>query len=144
MADIFGYNNSVRSEGQVASSEFASITAGKKQSLVQNVTASYGQTVTPVNQLGDTQIYWITGQPQGSLEITKLVGSSGFFDGWKGLDCGKISNLAVNINGDRCGFSGSGNLTFTGGVIESVSVTLGTQRLTVSENCKIKVASLSA
>lgn len=144
MADIFGYNNNVKSEGQVASSEFASVTVGSKQSLVQSVIADYGQTVTPVSQVGDTQIYWITGQPQGTLNITKLVGSGGFFEGWKGLECGKVNNLAVSLDGGRCGFSGAGNLTFNGGVIQRVNVTLGTGQMTIGENCVIQIASLSA
>ena len=142
--DIFGYDKPVKSEGQIASSDFAAVTVGNKQSLVQSVTVDYGQQITPVSQIGDTQIYWVTSRPEGTLNVSKLVGSSGFFDGWKNLDCGKISNLAVSVDGGRCGFTGSGNLTFTGGVIQSVSVRLGTDQTTIGETCVVKIASLGA
>lgn len=142
--DVFNYENSVRNSGEIASADFAAIFTGEKQALVQSVSVEYGQQIEAVTQVGDTQVYWIPGRPQGSLNVTKLVGAGGFFKGWQGKACGRIENLRVSVNGGRCGFSGAGNLTFDGGVVKSFSANLGSQAMTISESVTIQIASLSA
>ena len=145
MADVFGYENNIKSSGQVASADFAIISIGNtgRNSLVQSVSATYQQRVEEITQVGDTQIYWLPGRPQGQIQISKLVGSGGFFNDWKG-ECGKINAMSINMSGGRCGFSGGGNVTFDGGVVESLSLQLGTDRQTVAASATIKVASMSA
>ena len=143
MADIFGYEQTAKSSGQIASADYAVVTVGSKNSLVQSVDASYTQKIEEISQVGDTQIYWLPGRPQGSLKVDKLVGSGGFFSGWSLANCGRINNATVNVAGGRCGFSGSGSLSFTGGVVENISMRLGTQQQTIAESVSIKVASIS-
>lgn len=144
MQDIFNYNRTSKSAGQVASSEFAVISLGGKQSLVQSVTVQYGQTIQPIVQIGDVNIYLMAGRAQGSVQASKLVGGGGFLSGWKGKECGKISSMSVNMNGGRCGFSGGGSLSFDGGILESVNITLSAEQLQISESATIKIASMSA
>lgn len=144
MQDIFNYNRTSKSAGQVASSEFAVISMGGKQSLVQSVTVQYGQQVTPLTQIGDVNIYFMAGRAQGSVTCAKLVGAGGFLAGWRGSDCGKITPMSVNLAGGRCGFSGSGSLTFDGGILESVTITLSSEQLQISESAQIRIASMSA
>lgn len=144
MQDIFNYNRSSKSAGQVASSEFAVISMGGKQSLVQSVTVNYGQMVTPITQVGDVNIYFMAGRAQGSVNCAKLVGAGGFLSGWRGAECGKITPMSVNLSGSRCGFVGKGSLTFDGGILESVTITLSAEQLQISESATIKIASMSA
>ncbi len=144
MQDIFTYNRTARSSGEVASSEFAVISMGGKQSLVQSVQANYGQTIETVTQIGDVNVYWMPGRAQGAVSCSKLVGSGGFLSGWRGTECGKITPMSVNVSGGRCGFTGSGSLTFDGGIIENVSISLNSQQLQISESAQIRVASMAA
>ena len=143
MADIFGYDKPAKSSGQVASADFALVSVGSKNALVQSVEASYTQKIEEVTQVGDTQIYWLPGKPSGAVSISKLVGSGGFLSGWSLSDCGKISSANVKVNGGRCGFTGSGTLSFSGGVVETVSIRLGSQQQTIAETINMRVASLS-
>lgn len=144
MPDVFGYDQTVNTSGSIASSQYAAVTTGSKQMLVQSVNVTYGQQVDTVTVVGDTNVYWIPGKPSGTLDISKLVGSGGFFDGWKGQTCGKISNLAVNVDGSYCNFTGTGSMSFANGVITRLTMSLGTDRLTIAQGCSIQVASLSA
>jgi hypothetical protein len=147
MADIFGYDKPANSSGQVASSDFAAITIGSKNSLVQNVTASYTQRVEEITQVGDSQIYWLPGSPQGKLDVDKLVGVGKFFEGWQLDNCGKIASASVSLGGggsNKCNLAGSGTISFAGAVVESVSIKLGSQQKTIGETISVKVTSLSA
>lgn len=143
MADIFGYDKPAKSSGQIASADYAAVSVGGKNALVQSVDASYTQKIEEIMQVGDTQVYWLPGRPQGNLSVSKLVGSGGFFAGWTLSDCGKINNATVNVSGGRCGFTGNGSLSFTGGVVERVDMKLGTGQQTVAETISIRVASMS-
>ena len=143
MADLFGYTRSGNSLGQVASSEFAAVNVGGKLALVQSANVSYAQQIDEVKAVGDSNIYWIPGRPSGSISVTKLVGTGGFFSGWNAGQCGQINSLSVNLQGGSCGFSGSGSLSFTGAVIESFSLELNSQSQTISETAQIKVATIS-
>jgi hypothetical protein len=148
MADIFGYEKPISSSGQVASADFALITVGGKNSLVQDVGVNYAQRVEEVTQVGDSQIYWLPGRTQGSLSITKLVGTGKFFEGWGLENCGVIASASVSLRGggggSKCALSGTGTLSFAGAVAESFSVKLGAQQQTIAESINIKIASLSA
>lgn len=144
MQDIFNYNRSTKSSGQIASSEFAVVSMGGQQSLVQNVLVNYGQQVTPITQLGDVNIYLMGGRAQGTVNCTKLVGAGGFLDGWKNRDCGKITPMSVNLSGSRCGFVGRGGLSFDSGLLQNVTITLSSEQLQISESATIAIASLSA
>ena len=142
MPDVFSYPTNSRTEGQVASADFAFISIGEgKNSLVQNVDVTYQQQIDEVMQVGDTQIYWLPGRPQGRINIQQLVGTDGFFRGWQ-RPCGLINTASVSIQGGRCDFQGSGSLEFSGSVIESLNVQLNTSRQTIVEGANIRVSSM--
>ncbi len=143
MADLFGYNRSGTSLGQVASSEFAAVNIGGKLALVQSAEVTYAQQIDEVKAVGDSNIYWLPGRPSGSINVTKLVGSGGFFDGFTAGTCGQISGVSVNLSGGECGFSGAGSLSFTGAVIQQFSLSMSSQNQTISETAQIKVATIS-
>ena len=143
MADLFGYNRSGAALGQVASSEFAAVNIGGKLALVQSAEVSYSQQVDEVKAVGDSNVYWLPGRPTGSINVSKLVGTGGFFSGWGQGQCGQINALSVNLVGGNCGFSGGGSLSFTGAVVETFSLSMNSQNQTISETANIKVATIS-
>lgn len=143
MADLFGYSRTGNAIGQVASSEYAAVSAGSKLALVQSVAVQYQQQIDEVKAVGDSNIYWVPGRPSGSITVEKLVGSGNFFSGWSAGQCGEISSLSVNLQGGACGVSGGGSLSFTGAVVESFSLNMSSQNHTVSESATIKVATIS-
>lgn len=143
MADLFGYNRTGASLGQVASSEFAAVNVGGKLALVQSANVTYAQQIDEVKAIGDSNIYWLPGRPSGSIQCSKLVGTGGFFSGWNQGQCGQIQAMSVNLSGGNCGFTGGGSLSFTGAVIEQFSLEMSSQNQTISESAQIKVATIS-
>ena len=146
--DFFGYSREVKPNGQITSSEFATLYMGGKMDLVQNVTAQYGQSVNAKFEVGSPTLYWVTGQPQGSVNFGRLVGRGGFLSRFGELkdSCGKIVKLHIGLDGTGgCtaaqGAGGSG-VNFDGGVPESLQIQFSAGTLEVSEGVAIKVASL--
>lgn len=149
MADIFGYDNNVKNDGKlVASADFAAIKIGNYSSgstaLTQSLNITYQQRVEEITQVGSPQIHWLQGRPSGNVQISKLVGSGGFFEGWKG-DCGIISPISVGFDGatGKCTAASTGSLTASGAVVESVSLQMSNDRQTIASSASIKIASLS-
>ena len=146
MADVFSYQNNIKTDGQVASADYARIAisaGGQRNSLVQSVDVNYQQQIEEVTQVGDTQIYWLPGRPQGRIGIQALVGSTGFFKDWK-APCGKIDMATITVQGGKCGFQGTGSLFFSGAIVERLSANLNTGRQTISHGADIRVASMSS
>jgi hypothetical protein len=148
MADIFGYNSNVKSTGQIASADFASITVGGTKSngeggaLVQSLNITYQQRLEEIMQVGSPQIHWLPGRPSGNLEISKLVGSGGFFKDWKGK-CGIITPVSVSVSGGECGFSGSGSLRVDLAVVERVSMQVSSDKQTIASSAAVRIAGLT-
>jgi hypothetical protein len=144
--DIFTYENRVSHQGEIASSEFAIVSIGAgstRNALVQSLTVQYNQQIEEVTQVGDSQIYWMPGRPSGEVNITTLVGTGGFFQGWQ-APCGLIGSASVGVQGGKCRFNGKGTLRFDGAVVQGVSVQISTQQQTISQSAIIKIASLEA
>ncbi len=144
MEDIFTYKNTAITSGQVASADFARIAVskgGRVNSLVQSCEVSYGQQIEEVTQVGSTQIFWLPGNPRGNISISTLVGADGFFNDWAG-ECGKIDSATIDVKGGACGFKGNGSLTFSGGVVESLTANISTGRKTIVQGAQVRVASM--
>jgi hypothetical protein len=100
--------------------------------------------VETVVQIGDPTIHWVPGRPVGQINIGKLVGDGGFFQGVRSANCGKITPLSIALNGGSCGYSARGNINFAGGIVESLSLNLSSAAMTLSEQIGIRCSSLSA
>lgn len=143
MEDFFGYDRNVKSAGQIGSSEFAVITVGSVQSLVQRVSVNYGQDIRTVFAVGDTNVYWIPGHAFGTMDVSTLVGKSGFFAGWKGQKCGSIDKLSIKAGRGTC-FSGTDStIRFDGGVLERVTAEITAGTLEMNQNVTVRVASMA-
>jgi len=144
MKDVFSYDNNIKTSGQIASSDFARISVkagGGKNSLVQSVDVSYRQQIEEITQVGSTQIFWLPGRPQGSINMGSLVGSEGFFRDWQAA-CGKIDTASIQIQGGQCQFEGKGSLFFSGAIVEQLTANLSTGRQTITQGATIRTASM--
>lgn len=145
--DILGYKRDVRPNGQLFSSEFATISMGGRMALVQNVQASYGQTVTPMFEVGSPTLYWLTGQPMGQVQVGRLVGRGGFFDSFGSVEdsCGRLLGLKIGLDGTggcSAAQAGGSGLSFDGGVVENLTASFSAGELQVQEGATIRVASM--
>lgn len=140
--DFFGYNRTVGTSNQLSSSEFASLTVGSRVMLCQSVQASYQQEIKPIYEIGNPSIFFVPGHASGSVTFSRLAGEGGFFSALRGTQCGQISPVSINSEGGAC-FASSGNLNFDGAVIRSVSLTMNTGAIEITEQAEILVASMN-
>lgn len=88
--DFYGYDRA--KVGQyIYSSDYAALffanTAGgsgvsaQKAGLVQSAAVSYQHNVQPRFEAGSHELYWLTGQALGTLQVGRLVGDKGLLDG---------------------------------------------------------------
>ena len=144
--DVFSYDNNIKTEGQIASADFARIAVSAKggaNALVQSVDVSYRQQIEEVTQVGSTQIYWLPGRPQGTIGMGSLVGAEGFFKDWQS-PCGRLDTATIKVQGGRCNFQGGGSLFFSGAIVESLSANITTGRQTISQGAQIRTAGMKA
>lgn len=52
-----------------------------KAGLIQNAAVSYQQNVQPRFEAGSHELYWLTGQAMGSVQVGRLIGDRGILDG---------------------------------------------------------------
>jgi hypothetical protein len=144
MDDFFGYHRNASSSGsKIASSEFAIISIGGAQALVQRVSVNYGQEIRTVFAVGDTNVYWLPGHAFGTLDVTTLVGKEGFFAGWRGTKCGSISPLSVRAGRGICWSTSDSTINFDGGMMEKISADINQGQLEMQQSVSIRVASLA-
>lgn len=147
MNEFFGYERTGNSMAQVISSEYATVSlAGAEVSLVQSVNADYQQEVRPVMAIGDPNLYWVSGHPQGTVQIQRMCGKTGFLSAFRGGRCGRIDSMMVNATrGQVCadGVTGGGRAVFTGGILMGVGFNMRAGQTEIFETATIRVASLS-
>lgn len=146
MRDVFSYDNNIKTNGQVASADFARVSVkagGGRNALVQTVDVGYRQQIEEVTQVGSTQIYWLPGRPQGSISINSLVGADGFFADWQS-PCGRIDTASISVSGGKCDYNGQGSLFFSGAIVESLTANITTGRQTITQGAQIRTAGMRA
>lgn len=88
--DFFGYERA--NVGQyIYSSDYAALyfanspggttAAAQKAGLVQSAAMSYQHNVQPRFEAGSHELYWLTGQSLGTLQVGRLVSDKGILDG---------------------------------------------------------------
>ena len=122
----------------------------KRAGLVQNVQASYQQSVLPRFEAGSSELFWVTGQSQGSVGCGRLVsfqglleginvgqGSSDLRNGILGAVTIKIGKLAGQLRQVQLPQS---QLIMKGCVLQGYSTSFTTGALEVAESMAIQVA----
>jgi len=142
MKSIFNTTRNKPALGRVASSEYALINVGGRTELIQSVQGSYGRQVQSYHEVGTPNVAWVSGSEEGALQIQRLVGKNGFFDGWTGDTCGIIKPVAINLSGGPCVAVATGGLQFHDAIVESVSFQLAVTPA-ITESVSIKVGTLA-
>ncbi len=140
---IFNTQRTVKSSGQVASSEYALVTIGGRTELGQSVSGTYTRQIRDLYELGSTTVLWLTGREMGNMTFNRLVGGKGFFDGWEGEDCGEIRPVSINLSGGPCVAAASGGLQFQSIMIEGLNFSMSTGALEITEGITMRFASMS-
>lgn len=146
--DFFGYTRDVNANGQIATSEWATLSIGSRMSLVQSANWSYQQTVNPKYEAGSAALYWVQGQPSGTIRFSRAVGKGGFLSAFSDLrnSCGSLLNLSIGLDGEggcvKAGFGGSA-IQFSGGVAQSVEGSFQAGLLDVTEGANIMCATMT-
>ena len=122
----------------------------QRAGLVQNVQASYQQSVLPRFEAGSSELYWVTGQAQGSVGCGRLVSYQGLLDGINvgqgtsdlrngilGSVTIKIGKLAGQLRQVQLPQS---QLIMKGCVLQGYSTSFTTGALEVAESMAIQVA----
>lgn len=118
--------------------------------LVQNVQAAYQHSVLPRFEAGSSELFWVTGQAQGSVAMGRLVAYNGLLDGLNpgtgqtDLRNGILGGVNIKI-GKLAGALRSVNipqsqLIMAGCVLQGYSCSFTTGALEVSEMTAISVA----
>lgn len=142
MEDFLGYQRTGNPRAQIISSEFAKITIGGQISLIQSFSATYQHDVRPVYEVGTSQIRWVTGHPRGQMQVSRIVGNTGFFQAFGGGgDCGHLSTIAVSATrGPECtnvNVSTNSRIRFSGAILQGINVNIQAGRVEVIEGASI-------
>lgn len=145
--DYFGYSRQVKAPGEVLSSEFATlaIDGGDQLLLLQNCTVNYQHAVQPVFEAGTPDLYWVTGQPQGSCGITRAVGKEGFLSKFNGgRSCAELRSLNVALNGrGGCVQATAGKgVAMSGCMPQAIGFSFGAGQLQMQESLTLLIANL--
>lgn len=140
--DFFGYNRTIGSSSELASSEYAVLSIGSKVNLCQSVNASYQQEIKPVYEVGNASVHYIMGHAGGNITFARLAGAGKFWSNLASSNCGQINAVSINSNGSAC-YAGGGSLNFDGAAVQRVSLTINTGAIEISEEATIMVASMS-
>ena len=133
--DFFGYNRTIGSSSELASSEYAVLSIGSKVNLCQSVNASYQQEIK-------ASVHYIMGHAGGNITFARLAGAGKFWPNLASSNCGQTNAVSINSNGSAC-YAGGGSLNFDGAAVQRVSLTINTGAIEISEEATILVASMS-
>ena len=144
--DFFGFEKTVKTDGQIITGNFASISANGAMALVQSVNASYNRQIISMFEAGSSTLYYLNGNSEGQVTINGAVGKSGFFKNFRDIasSCGAINKLSIDIlSGSKCSVGGSGGITFSGGLAEGFNIAYQAGPMAVTEGAQIRCGSMN-
>ncbi len=155
--DFFGYERA--NVGQyIFSSDYAALyfansaggaaVASSKAGLVQSAAVSYQHNVQPRFEAGSHELYWLTGQSLGSVQVGRLIGDRGILDGVRhgntpnNIRKGVLGGVEFKIG--RLGLQGISMkqevLMMTGCVLSAYGISFNVGGLEVQESMTIQTA----
>lgn len=140
--DFFGYDRQVGAVESISSSEALRITGVGGNDLIQSISLQYGQQIRTLFAVGTSNIYFVGGQSQGTLDFERVSACGNMFDGLDGANCGKIGTITLSGNGASSCFCAPGGVTLTDCMLESVSLRAQAGQVEVLEGGRIRVATL--
>jgi hypothetical protein len=140
MQNILGKNRTVKATKQFASPEYFSLTGVGGRGLVQQVRAAFARRIDSIYVVGDTSVYWGFQGGEGSLSISRFVGTA-FFSGSGGSACGIISSVTGGVTGSECS-AGGAKVTFEQLALQDVGFQVTAGETTIVETLNYKVGNL--
>lgn len=154
------YNYEREKSGQfIVSSDYVLLSleseGGIASALMQDSNVRYEQRVNLVPEMGSHEMYFLTGQAQGSAAVNRLVGTGGLMAAIKpggsgNINKGVMSALSVTVKDPlgnvavADGASSFDNIIETHGVVmRSVTWSTSAQNLTLAEAMEFVICSLS-
>jgi hypothetical protein len=142
MADFFGYNRAAKSTNEIASSEALTVAGIGGADLIQNISIQYGQQIRPLFAVGNSNIYFVGGQAQGTLDFERLSACGNMLDGLGG-DCGVMGTITISGGAASSCFCAPGGVSLDSPMLESVSIRATAGQIEVLEGGRIRFASLN-
>lgn len=144
--DIFGYKKDVKSK-EILSADFATISfADEKAKLIQSVDGSYSHQVVPKFEAGSSALYWVSGQPMGSLQLSRVVGSKGWFQSFAdtNISCAVLKPITVRLDGDNLCQAEVSNKTLKleDAILETLKFSYSAGSLDITEAVTMKVSKM--
>jgi hypothetical protein len=144
--DFLGYDRSVKAK-EILSADFAKLQFGdEKAKLVQSVSGTYGHQIQAMYEAGSSALYWVNGQPSGSLQISRVIGSKGWFYLFNGTNvaCTLLEPITVKLDGDTCNLSTERDtIKLEDSILESISFSYGAGDLKITENVQLRVSKIT-
>lgn len=152
MADIFG-NNAVYGKTGIVHAENVkmSVSKGVQENLgtylVQSITIRYGRPIQFIAEVGSGTSYGFSGSPQGTMSVTKFVGTKTLSDifGTPGQGIWKVPSGANDTPSTIVIRDLGGNIKYTlgGCVVTSISPSISATGGPVGESAEILFGSCS-
>jgi hypothetical protein len=145
--DLFGYKRDTQAK-EILSTDYAVLSVGdEKAKLVQSVRASYSHRVEPRYEAGSSSLYWVNGQPTGSVAISRVIGSKGWLSQFidNNAACAFLSPLSVSLDGEgHCELSTENKtLKMEDSILASVDFSFSAGQLDIQESVNIMVAKMT-
>lgn len=146
--DIFGYNRNVNTKSILSSENCVLDFGDGKVALVQDATLNYQHSISPVFEAGSSDIYFVNGGAQGSLNFSSVVGRQGFFAGFNlgKQACGDLSTLSLtSVAEDGCSVKLEKNnaIRIEGALLQSVNLSYRAGQYTVSQGGNFVIGKVS-
>lgn len=143
MADVFGYDKTVKGPGEIVSASAVMVKLGDsgKVNLAQAVTIDYQRTVTPNYELGSETVFLTAGHSAGTCRIERLVGETKALEPYVTSNSCDPTTITVAKSGDLKCSKDIGTLTMKG-LPSSVSVAVQAGQFTVTDSATYQIGNL--
>lgn len=140
--DFFGYTREIGALDSIASSESLTITGVGGADLIQSISMQYGQNIRTLFAVGNSNVYFVGGQAQGTLDFERMSACYHMFDGLEGGNCGKMGDLQLTASGGTSCFCAPGGVTIEDALLESISLKAQAGQIEIIEGGRIRFATL--
>lgn len=140
--DFFGYDRTVGALDEIASAEALTITGVGGAELMQQITMQYGQNIRTLFAVGTSNVYFVGGQAQGTLDFQRMSACGTMFDGLDGGNCGKIGSVKLAGGGGSSCFCAPGGVTLDDCLLENVSLRAQAGQIEIIEGGRVRFATL--
>lgn len=142
MADFFGYTRNTSATNNIASSEALTVIGVGGVDLIQNINIQYGQQTRPLFAVGNSNVHFVSGQAQGTLDFERLSACGSMLDGLGG-SCGVMGTISLSGGTAGSCFCAPGGVSIDKPILENISIRATAGQVEILEGGRIRFASLN-